>query len=47
MDQQILAELASKHDGHQTMIAQWKRQAIAGIAGIFSGKGGNSIDESG
>ncbi|GBQ14666.1 transposase [Swaminathania salitolerans LMG 21291] len=36
--EQTLAELASKHGVHQTMIAQWKRQAIEGMAGIFSGK---------
>lgn len=33
-----LAELASKHGIHQTMIAAWKRQAIEGMAGTFSGK---------
>ena len=33
-----LAELASKHGVHQTMIAQWKRQAIEGMAATFSGK---------
>ena len=32
-----LAELASKHGVHQTMIAQWKRQAIEGMASLFSG----------
>ncbi|MFW7268198.1 IS3 family transposase [Gluconacetobacter sp. Hr-1-5] len=33
-----LAELASKHGVHQTMIAQWKRQAIEGMEATFSGK---------
>lgn len=33
-----LAELASKYGVHQTMIAQWKRQAIEGMAPTFSGK---------
>ncbi|KON63111.1 transposase [Komagataeibacter europaeus] len=33
-----LAELASKHGVHQTMIAQWKRQAIEGMGATFSGK---------
>ena len=32
-----LAELASKHGVHHTMIAAWKRQAIDGMAGTFSG----------
>jgi transposase len=34
-----LAELADKHGVHQTMIASWKRQAIDGMAGTFSGAG--------
>lgn len=36
--EQTLSELASKHGMHQTMIAQWKRQAIEGMAATFSGK---------
>jgi len=36
--EQTLSELASKHGVHQTMIAQWKRQAIEGMAATFSGK---------
>lgn len=35
--EQTLSELASKHGVHQTMIAQWKRQAIEGMAAAFSG----------
>ena len=34
-----LAELAAKHGVHHTMIASWKRQAIGGMAGTFSGAG--------
>ena len=34
-----LAELATKHGVHHTMIASWKRQAIDGMAGTFSGAG--------
>ena len=34
-----LAELAAKHGVHHTMIASWKRQAIDGLAGTFSGAG--------
>ncbi len=34
-----LTELAAKHGVHHTMIASWKRQAIAGMAGTFSGGG--------
>lgn len=31
-----LAELATKHGIHPTMIATWKRQAIEGMAATFS-----------
>ena len=34
-----LVELAVKHGVHHTMIASWKRQAINGMAGTFSGAG--------
>ncbi len=33
----MLAELATKHGIHHTMIAAWKRQAVEGMAGTFSG----------
>ena len=33
------AQLASKHAVHQTMINDWKRTAIAGLASLFDGKG--------
>jgi transposase len=33
-----LAELASRHGIHQTMIAAWKKQAVDGMAATFSGK---------
>ncbi len=32
------AQLATKHGVHQTMISEWKRQAVDGLAGVFSGK---------
>ncbi len=34
-----LTELAAKHGVHHTMIPSWKRQAIEGMAGTFSGAG--------
>jgi transposase len=34
-----LAELATKHGVHHTMIAAWKRQAIEGMSATFSGAG--------
>ena len=33
-----LAELATRHGVHPTMIAAWKRQAVEGMAATFSGK---------
>lgn len=33
-----LSQLATKHGVHQTMVAAWRKQAIEGLAGVFSGK---------
>ncbi len=33
-----IAELVAKHGVHQTVIHSWKRQALEGMAAIFSGK---------
>jgi transposase len=30
------AQLASKHGIHQTMVGEWKKQAIQGLATVFS-----------
>jgi transposase len=32
------SQLAAKHGIHQTMVGEWKRQAMAGLASVFSGK---------
>ena len=32
------AQLAAKHGVHQTMVSEWKRQAVDGLASLFSGK---------
>jgi transposase len=32
------AQLAAKHGVHQTMITEWKRQAVDGLASVFAGK---------
>ena len=32
------AQLATKHGIHQTMAGEWKKQAMEGMAGVFSGK---------
>ena len=36
--EQTLAQLAAKHGIRQTMINAWKKQAIEGMSGVFSGK---------
>jgi transposase len=33
-----LSQLATKHGVHQTMIAAWRKHAVEGLAGVFSGK---------
>jgi transposase len=30
------AQLATKHGIHQTMVGEWKRQAMAGLAAVFA-----------
>ena len=32
------AQLATKHGIHQTMVSDWKRQAMEGLAGVFSAR---------
>ncbi len=32
------AQLAAKHGVHQTMVSAWKRQAMDGLASLFSDK---------
>jgi len=32
------AQLATKHGVHQTMVSDWKRHAMEGLASLFSGK---------
>lgn len=33
-----MAQLVTKHGVHQTLISTWKRQAVDGMAGVFSAK---------
>lgn len=33
-----VAQLVTKHGVHQTLINAWKRQAVEGLAAVFSGK---------
>jgi transposase len=33
-----LAQLATKHGLHQAMISTWRKQAVDGMAKVFSGK---------
>jgi transposase len=32
------SQLATKHGVHQTMVGEWKRQAVEGLVLVFSGK---------
>jgi transposase len=45
-----VAEIASKHKIHPTLVTRWKGQAVAGLPDLFadgrtSGRGGNSGNE--
>jgi transposase len=31
-------QLATKHGIHQTMVSEWKKQAMEGLAAVFSGR---------
>lgn len=33
-----VSQLVAKHGVHQTMVSAWKRQALDGLAGVFSGR---------
>ena len=33
-----VSQLATKHGVHQTLVSDWKRQALDGLATVFSGK---------
>jgi len=33
-----VAQLVTKHGVHQTLINAWKKQAMEGMAGVFSGR---------
>jgi transposase len=35
-----VTQLVSKHGVHQTLINGWKKQALEGMAGVFSGRAG-------
>jgi transposase len=37
-----VAELATRFGIHPNMVTQWKRQAIEGIAEVFTGKAGHN-----
>jgi transposase len=32
------AQLATRHGIHQTMVGEWKKQAMEGLAAVFSGR---------
>ena len=33
-----VSQLVAKHGVHQTVISGWKRQALEGLSGVFSGR---------
>ena len=39
-EEATISELASRFGIHPTMISQWKRQAVQGMADVFSDKAG-------
>lgn len=39
-EEATVSELASRFGIHSTMVTQWKRQAVQGMAGVFSEKTG-------
>ena len=36
--EQTTAQLTTKHGIHQTMVGDWKKQAMEGLMAVFSGK---------
>ena len=36
---QTIAELAAKYEIHPTLVTKWKKQAVDGLADVFSSKG--------
>lgn len=34
---QTLSQIAARHKLHPNQISQWKRQALAGLSGVFAG----------
>lgn len=36
---QTIAELAGKYEIHPTLVTKWKKQAVDGLADVFSNKG--------
>ena len=43
---QTIAELAAKYEIHPTLVTKWKKQAVDGMADIFSGKGRQARESS-
>ena len=41
-----IAELAAKYEIHPTLVTKWKKQAVDGLADVFSGNGRQPRDKS-
>ena len=37
-EQRTVSEIASEYGVHPTQVAQWKREALEGLSGVFSGE---------
>lgn len=37
-EQRTVSEIASEYGVHPTQVSQWKREALGGLAGVFSGE---------
>ncbi len=44
-EQQTLNELASAYGVHPVQVAQWKKQALAGLPGVFTGRRARAAQE--
>ena len=41
-EEKTIAEIAAKFNIHPNQVSEWKKQAVEGLAGIFTGKAGRN-----